>query len=219
MSNHRPSPARNRGCNPEYHQVINATLKRLGCINETYFLLEPPSRGNPTDTRLRIESIHSFIDKIMELIRTNLVRQALDSDLVVSLLKGTVPRLDKALLRGSRGWLNTGLQTVVLLRTTGAKSGVEREIATLCMPVGRDLVLVGSNWGQDRDPAWIHNLRAHSTAHITYRGFSGEVEGRELKGRERSSMWQHLVHYNPQYGVYQNNTQRRLPVFLMHRPD
>ena len=159
------------------------------------------------------------VTKLMELIRTNLVRQALDSNLIVSLLKGTVPRLDKALLRGSRGWLNTGLQTVVLLRTTGAKSGIEREIATLCMPVGRDLALVGSNWGQERDPAWVHNLRANPAAHITYRGFSGTMIGRELKGRERSDMWQHLVHYNPQYGVYQENTQRCLPVMLMHRPD
>lgn len=155
----------------------------------------------------------------MELVRTNLLKQALDSNLIVSVLKETVPRFDKLLLRGSRGWINTGLQSVVLLRTTGAKSGREREIATLCMPVGCDLVLVGSNWGQDRNPAWVHNLRANPVANITFRGYNGDMVARELKGRERASMWEHLVRYNPQYGRYQERVDRRLPVILLQRED
>ena len=155
----------------------------------------------------------------MELVRSNLVRNALESQGMVAILKRTVPPLDKTLLRASRGWINTGLQPVVLLETTGAKTGQVRTIATLCMPVGRDIVLVGSNWGQERDPAWIHNLRANPECRITFRGFVGDVSARELEGRERTVMWQHLLRFNPQYGRYQELTSRQLPVMLLTRGD
>ena len=116
----------------------------------------------------------------MELLKTNLVKNALESDALVALLKRTVPPLDRALLRASRGWVNTAMQSVLLLETVGAKSGQPREIATLCMPVGLDLVLVGSNWGQQRDPAWVHNLRANPEAKVSFRGYVGTVQALSL---------------------------------------
>jgi len=155
----------------------------------------------------------------MELIRSDLVKNALSSDLVVKLLKKTVPPTDKALLRLTRGWANTGMQSVVLLETLGARSGQPRTIATLCMPLGRDLVLVGSNWGQDRDPAWVYNLRAKPECKATYRGYVGTMTARELKGAERSAIWRHLVRFNPQYARYQEGTERRLPVLVLSRDE
>ena len=155
----------------------------------------------------------------MELMRSDLLRRALASDPVVSVLKRTVPYSDKALLRLSRGWLNTGMQSVVLLETRGARSGKIRSIATLCMPFGRDLVLVGSNWGQDADPAWVHNLRRNPDCKATFRGFAGPMLARELEGAEREAMWEHLVRFNPQYQRYQDGTERRLPVMLLSRDD
>ena len=153
----------------------------------------------------------------MELLKTNVVRSALASGVVVSVLKRTVPPLDLNLMRLSRGWLNVGLQTVALVTTRGAKTGKVREIVTLCMPVGDDIILVGSNWGQDRHPAWVHNLRAHPRVKVRYRGYVGEMEARELNGKERSDMWERLVRYNPQYAVYQEQTDRRLPVLSLTR--
>lgn len=153
----------------------------------------------------------------MELLKTNLVRTALASDAMVGLLKRTVPPLDRRLMRLSRGWVNTGMQTVAMLDTIGARSGQVRQIVTLCMPVGDDLVLVGSNWGGDRDPAWVHNLRANPEVQVRYRGFVGAMVSRELKSGERKHMWERLVRYNPQYGVYQAQTARQLPVLSLHR--
>ena len=155
----------------------------------------------------------------MELIRSDLVKNALASDAVVKLLKKTIPPTDKALLRLTRGWVNTGLQSVVLLDTVGARSGEQRTIATLCMPLGRDLVLVGSNWGQARDPAWVHNLRAHPGCRATYRGYVGAMTARELRGAERAALWKHLVRFNPQYARYQDGTKRRLPVMVLSRDE
>ena len=66
--------------------------------------------------------------------------------------------------RASRGratftsW-TTGLP-IVMLTTTGAKSGRTRTLPVLGLPNDGNLVVIASNYGQDRNPAWYHNLRA-----------------------------------------------------------
>jgi deazaflavin-dependent oxidoreductase (nitroreductase family) len=153
----------------------------------------------------------------MALLNTGVIKTALDSPTTVALLKRTVPRLDRALMRGSRGWINTAMQSVALVETIGAKSGQARTIVTLCMPVGQDLILVASNWGQDRHPVWYHNLKANPDVQVTFRGYVGDVHASELKGRQRSEMWQRLVAYNPQYGRYQSANERCIPVLQLRR--
>ncbi len=153
----------------------------------------------------------------MSLLQTKLVARALNQPWAIKWLKRIVPPLDKFLLRISRGWLNTAMQSVALLETTGAKSGQRRQIATLCMPYELDLLLVGSNWGQQKDPAWAHNLRAHSRPKVSFRGYVGAVDARELSGDERTVAWQKLIEFNPQYAQYQLSTQRQLPVFLLSK--
>lgn len=153
----------------------------------------------------------------MKLMGTNLVKSALTSHTMVAVLKRTVPPLDKVLMRLSRGWLNTGMQTVALVETLGARTGKLRDIVTLCMPDGDALVLVGSNWGQPRDPAWVHNMRANPQVHVRYRGFVGPMIASEITGEEREVLWQRLVQHNPQYAHYQAGTNRRLPVIRLQR--
>ena len=154
----------------------------------------------------------------MGLLQTNLVTRALNHPRVVAVLKRIVPPLDKFLLKISRGWVNTAMQSVVLLETRGAKTGQVRQIATLCMPVGADLILVGSNWGQAKHPAWVHNLRANPAASVRYRGYVGPVTATELQEAERTMLWPQLVAFNPQYAQYQENTSRVLPLFKLSRP-
>tara|TARA_R110000823_G_scaffold47903_16_gene121939 strand:- start:28567 stop:29031 length:465 start_codon:yes stop_codon:yes gene_type:complete len=150
-------------------------------------------------------------------MKTNLVKNALASDFMVALLKRTVPPTDKLLLRISRGWLNTAMQSVALIETRGARSGQPREIVTLCMPEEEDLVLVGSNWGQQHDPAWVHNMRANPEVHVRFRGYVGPMRAREITGEEREALWQRLVQHNPQYVHYQAGTDRTLPVIRLQR--
>ena len=154
----------------------------------------------------------------MGLLQTSLFRNALASPTVVAILKKIVPPLDRFLLRISRGYLNTALQPVALVSTTGAKSGRRRDIALICMPVDNGLVVVGSNWGGDRDPAWIHNLRAHPKVRVAFRGYVGPVAAREVEGGEREALWPRLVAFNPQFETYQAGTSRRLPVMLLEKP-
>lgn len=153
----------------------------------------------------------------MSLLQTDFFRKALATGWVVALLKRVVPPLDRFLLRISRGHLNTAMQPVALLRTVGAKSGQGRETALICMAVDEGFVLVGSNWGGERAPAWVHNLRAQPRASIVFRGFAGAVTARELDGEERAAMWARLVEFNPQYTSYQAGASRTLPVILLQK--
>jgi deazaflavin-dependent oxidoreductase (nitroreductase family) len=148
----------------------------------------------------------------MGLLQTNLVENALRTTWVIALLKKIVPPLDKLLMRISRGWLSVAMQSMVLLETTGAKSGLKREIVTLCMAEDNAILLVGSNWGQDKNPAWLLNLRAHPRPEVLFRGYKGPMDARELSGLEREAAWARLIVFNPQYARYQSWTERVLPV-------
>lgn len=153
----------------------------------------------------------------MGLLQTRLVGRALQARWVVALLKAIVPPLDKFLLRISRGWVNTAMQSVALVETTGVKSGLKREIATLCMADDSDILLVASNWGQDKHPAWLLNIRANPEPRVTFRGYKGPWRARELSGEERATAWTRLVVFNPQYAHYQSQTRRVLPVLRLER--
>ena len=154
----------------------------------------------------------------MGLLQTDFFRKAMTAPWLVAVLKATVPRMDRFLLKISRDWLNTGFQSVALVVTTGARSGVQREVPTLCMPVDDGIVLVGSNWGKPGHPAWVYNLRAHPQARVTFRGYRGPMTSVELEGDERQAMWEQLIAFNPQYAIYQDGVERTLPVLRLRRP-
>jgi deazaflavin-dependent oxidoreductase (nitroreductase family) len=84
----------------------------------------------------------------------------------------TVTKLDAAVHRLSRGKYTAsaviaGLP-VVMLTTIGVKSGKERTSPVVGIPMGEDLAVIGSNFGQKKHPGWVHNLRANPNATITY---------------------------------------------------
>ncbi len=76
----------------------------------------------------------------------------------------TLYPLDKALFRASGGRLTVpGLMAglpVIMLTTTGAKSGQPRTMPLVGTPFGDDLAIIGSNYGQQRTPGWVYNLGA-----------------------------------------------------------
>lgn len=129
----------------------------------------------------------------------------------------TVPPIDRGLMKLSRGWVNSAMQSVVLIETIGAKTAKRRDIITLCMPVGDDLYLVGSNWGRNTPPAWYFNLKAHPDITVTFRGFKGLMHAEELSPSQRNTLWPQLITYNPQYLHYQQGCERTLPVIQLSR--
>jgi deazaflavin-dependent oxidoreductase (nitroreductase family) len=99
-----------------------------------------------------------------------------------------LPRIDRAFYRLSRrhttlsAWVS-GLP-IVMLTTTGARTGQPRMVPVLAVPDGDRLVVIASNYGRPGNPGWYHNLLAHPRAVVTWEGSAVHMRARELKGEE-----------------------------------
>jgi deazaflavin-dependent oxidoreductase (nitroreductase family) len=126
-------------------------------------------------------------------------------------------RIDPGLLKLSRGWLSSGVgQPVLLLRHTGAKSGAERETPLLYMTDGERIVLIASNAGSARHPAWYHNLRANPNCRVWARRRSGDYLAHEAEGEERARLWKIALNRYAGYDVYQDRAgARRIAVMVL----
>jgi deazaflavin-dependent oxidoreductase (nitroreductase family) len=109
--------------------------------------------------------------------------------------------------------------TLLLLHTTGAKSGKERVNPVMYFDIDGKVVIVGSYAGADVDPAWVHNLRANPRAHVEIGTDAYDVEVRQLSRDERDAAYPQIVEAAPGFGGYQDKTDRVIPVFELSRLD
>jgi deazaflavin-dependent oxidoreductase (nitroreductase family) len=107
--------------------------------------------------------------------------------------------------------------TLLLLHTTGAKSGKKRINPVMTFDFDGKLLIVGSYAGADVDPAWLHNLRAHPDAHIEIGTDAYDVRARELPADERDAVYPRIVEQAPGFGGYQSKTDRIIPVIELQR--
>jgi deazaflavin-dependent oxidoreductase (nitroreductase family) len=128
-------------------------------------------------------------------------------------------KLDPPLLKASKGWVSSlPGQPVLLLAHTGAKSGARRETPLVYASDGPDLVLIASNGGNPKHPAWYHNLIANPECEVVARGRSGRYLAREAAGPERERLWARALEIYPGYATYQARTDgRTIPVLILHR--
>jgi deazaflavin-dependent oxidoreductase (nitroreductase family) len=130
------------------------------------------------------------------------------------------PGLDRPIHRLTRGRhtlgsLLTGLP-VVMLTTTGARSGQPRTVPILGIPVTVGIAVIASNWGQARHPGWYHNLRAHPSATVTVRGGEVRVQAFEATDRERNEVWRRGLEIFPGWAAYERRAGgRAVAVFLL----
>jgi deazaflavin-dependent oxidoreductase (nitroreductase family) len=104
---------------------------------------------------------------------------------------------------------------VLLLTTTGAKSGAARTTALTYLDADGAWVVIGSFLGEPRHPAWVHNLRADRRATVQIGSRHVSVDAREARGEERAQLWQRLVALQPDYRAYENRTDREIPVVVL----
>jgi deazaflavin-dependent oxidoreductase (nitroreductase family) len=103
--------------------------------------------------------------------------------------------------------------TLLLLHTTGAKSGKQHVNPVMYFRVDGKLLIVGSYAGADVDPAWVHNLRAHPHAHIEIGTDAYDVDARELPPAERDAAFDQITKAASGFADYQSKTDRVIPVF------
>ncbi|MAT97685.1 MAG: nitroreductase [Anaerolineaceae bacterium] len=136
------------------------------------------------------------------------------------LLAHTIHHLDRLVLRLSNGrstaaTLLTGLQ-ILSLTTTGAKSGQPRTVPLVAIPHSENrLIVIASNWGQTKHPAWYHNLVAHPQVTVTRDGRSQPYIARDTSGAEREACWQAALQTYPGYAAYKQRTERQIPVIVL----
>jgi deazaflavin-dependent oxidoreductase (nitroreductase family) len=101
---------------------------------------------------------------------------------------------------------------VVMLTTTGAKSGRRRTLPLLGIPHDDSVVVIASNYGQYRNPAWYHNLRANPRATIVFEGVRREVVAHEMTG-ERERWYARGIEIYPGWRQYRERAaHRRIPI-------
>jgi deazaflavin-dependent oxidoreductase (nitroreductase family) len=109
--------------------------------------------------------------------------------------------------------------TMLLLTTVGRKSGRENQIPLLYIADGDRLVLIASNAGDARHPAWWHNLQANPRARVQVRGERFEVIAHTADAAERALLWPRLLATYRDFARYERKTagSREIPVVVLDR--
>lgn len=136
------------------------------------------------------------------------------------LLAGVLDHADRIVYRATGGRttlaaLLSGLP-VMMLRTTGARSGRETTVPILGFEEGDAVLVVASNYGQPRHPAWLHNLRAHRRARLEVGGVWRDVVAEEVESTERERYLAIASEMYPGYRRYERRAApRRISVFRL----
>lgn len=126
-------------------------------------------------------------------------------------------KLNIPIYRLTRGRLmgKVGKAPVLLLTTTGRRSGEPRTAPVVYVADGERVVVIGSNTGSERAPAWSLNLQANPDAEAEIRGERRAVRARVAEGDEREKLWRRM---NEQFGGfdhYRARTARDIKVFVL----
>lgn len=106
----------------------------------------------------------------------------------------------------------------IQLTVAGRKTGILRKIALQCVPDGDVLLVVASNWGSDRHPAWSANLMATKQVIVRRREKQFRASVRLLVGVERSKAWNKALHFWPNYRIAQEMAGgREFRIFALER--
>ncbi len=106
---------------------------------------------------------------------------------------------------------------VLLLTTTGRRSGRARTTPLTYFEVGEDIVVVASNGGEDTAPAWWLNLCVHAEAAITVGTDTHPVTARAATDEEHERLWPMIIAAHPGYAAYASRTSRPIPVMVLSR--
>lgn len=121
--------------------------------------------------------------------------------------------LDRLLLRLSRGQVAlarvvAGIPVLTIV-TTGARTGQRRITPLLGVPVGDNVAVIGTRFGQHGTPGWYYNMRACQQAEVSYRGRSVTAAVREAAGEEWQDIWERARQIYAGYEAYARRIQDR----------
>lgn len=135
----------------------------------------------------------------------------------------TITPVDRVLYRVTNGRI-TGPQVlaglpVVMVTTTGRKSGEARTAPLVGVPVDGDLAVIGTNFGQRHTPGWVFNLEADPRATVGYRDREVPAVARPATDDERAQVFRDAAVIYPGYDAYQERISgRTIRIFVLEPP-
>jgi deazaflavin-dependent oxidoreductase (nitroreductase family) len=118
-------------------------------------------------------------------------------------------------LTGGRLGSRMGGQNVLLLHTTGRKSGKPYTTPINYYLDGENFLVVASNWGQDHHPAWFYNLVHQPVTTIQVKERVIRVRASQASGEDYDRLWNLVAGQNAYYMRYQQQTRRKIPVVIL----
>jgi deazaflavin-dependent oxidoreductase (nitroreductase family) len=130
--------------------------------------------------------------------------------------------IDRRIIRWSKGKLTSGAGTthndnIFLLCVRGAKTGQPRTVPLLGTPVDDGIVVIASNGGAPKHPAWYFNLTKNPECEVEVRGVRSRRIARVTAGAERERCWAAAVALYPGYSSYADRAGREIPVVVLER--
>lgn len=107
--------------------------------------------------------------------------------------------------------------SVLILTTTGRKSGEERSTPLIYQPHGDDYLVVASKGGADEPPAWYLNIIEQPEVTVQVKGDRFAARARTATDEEKPAMWPTMTATWPAYDEYQQQTDREIPVVVLER--
>ena len=130
--------------------------------------------------------------------------------------RGILYLVDRSLLRLTRGkFAVSSIYPMLLLTTTGAKTGKQRTMPLLYIKTEAGIAIIGSRFGSTRHPGWYHNLRAHPEAVIEIDGERTNYVARDADEDERRAIWTRAVRMYSGYERYSARAGRRIPIMVL----
>ncbi len=111
-----------------------------------------------------------------------------------------------------------GWTPLILLTTTGAKTGQPRIAPLMLVADGNRILAVASKGGHPKHPEWYLNLLAHPEVTVEVDSEKFETTARILSGNEREQAFKKAAEVFPPYAEYQKKTAREIPVIALERP-
>lgn len=132
-----------------------------------------------------------------------------------------IGKLNVPLYRATGGRIGGRLNNapILLLTTTGRKSGEPRTAPVLYLRHGDDLVVIGSNAGNAKTPAWSLNLQANGDAEVEIGRRKRRVRGRVAEGEERERLWRAMNEQYAGFDDYAERTNRDIKLFVLEPRD
>lgn len=129
----------------------------------------------------------------------------------------TVGKLNAPIYRLTRGRVGgkLGKAPILLLTTTGRKSGKQRTAPVLYLADGNNFVVINTNAGNEKTPAWSLNLRANPEAAVEVGNKRVEVRSRLAEGEERAELWRRHMQQYAGWEFYESKLDRDIGVFVL----